>query len=811
MRKFNAGDKVSLAAHLFDNPDFKTSDGNEWRWSYRTYGKGWRHAKVFGEVLSYSGERQRSQANNVLVRWQDGDESEACMSQLTRVHAEEEVGGAQPGVPGLPASGASGATGRPAEEMLPSRIEVNGVTLDRNEANNALEMYQRLFPTEAVVDHAASAEAASEELGMHGTECTPLHDVMSDKGAVNAKAVQGGKKRPPSERNEPRAPPNNPKRARPNRSRGPSLQMPDHAGKGAASAKAAQAGDARLNMRKFNAGDKVSLAAHLFDNPNLKTGDGNEWRWSYRTYGKGWRYAKVFGEVLSYSGERQRSQANNVLVRWQDGDESEACVSQLTRVHAEEEVGGAQPGVPGLPASGASGATGRPAEEMLPSRIEVNGVTLDRNEANNALEMYQRLFPTEAVVDHAASAEAASEELGMHGTECTPLHDVMSDKGAVNAKAVQGGKKRPPSERNEPRAPPNNPKRARPNRSRGPSLQMPDHAGKGAASAKAAQAGDARLNMRKFNAGDKVSLAAHLFDNPNLKTGDGNEWRWSYRTYGKGWRHAKVFGEVLSYSGKRQRSQANNVLVRWQDGDESEACVSQLTRVHAENIPRDLSGIPSSSLQADATAVAKSRAAPTASTEVSSRTAVTSLFDANSRDSRKHKKRQASSKKWKGRGTSKYLGVYWCKRARHWKASIAAGSRSGRYLGGFHDEVEAAHAFDRASRETRGNQTHKVNFHLGYKKRCEEQISKCRKESLHKAAGKKHCDQLTSKYRGVSLNRTTGKWRAQLNLPIAQLQAKGIQSAAIAEFADERLAALAYDYASRTVRGTDTLLVNFLC
>ncbi|KAK3270559.1 hypothetical protein CYMTET_21048 [Cymbomonas tetramitiformis] len=42
--------------------------------------------------------------------------------------------------------------------MLPSKIEVNGVSLDRNEANNALEMYQRLFPTEAAEEVGGSTE-----------------------------------------------------------------------------------------------------------------------------------------------------------------------------------------------------------------------------------------------------------------------------------------------------------------------------------------------------------------------------------------------------------------------------------------------------------------------------------------------------------------------------------------------------------------------------------------------------------------------------------------------------------------------------
>lgn len=48
--------------------------------------------------------------------------------------------------------------------------------------------------------------------------------------------------------------------------------------------------------------------------------------------------------------------------------------------------------------------------------------------------------------------------------------------------------------------------------------------------------------------------------------------------------------------------------------------------------------------------------------------------------------------------SSKYVGVYWCKRAKKWKAQILINGKL-KYLGSFTDEQEASNAYQKALKE----------------------------------------------------------------------------------------------------------------
>ncbi|HUW19242.1 MAG TPA: HNH endonuclease [Sedimentisphaerales bacterium] len=52
-------------------------------------------------------------------------------------------------------------------------------------------------------------------------------------------------------------------------------------------------------------------------------------------------------------------------------------------------------------------------------------------------------------------------------------------------------------------------------------------------------------------------------------------------------------------------------------------------------------------------------------------------------------------------GSSKYKGVHWNKKAKKWAAAIRCDNKT-RHLGYFHDEIQAARAYDRAARNYHG-------------------------------------------------------------------------------------------------------------
>lgn len=53
-------------------------------------------------------------------------------------------------------------------------------------------------------------------------------------------------------------------------------------------------------------------------------------------------------------------------------------------------------------------------------------------------------------------------------------------------------------------------------------------------------------------------------------------------------------------------------------------------------------------------------------------------------------------------GSSQFRGVCWVKRDKRWAASISVGKAGKRSLGHFQNEIDAAHAYDRAAREHHG-------------------------------------------------------------------------------------------------------------
>ncbi|KAK3287254.1 hypothetical protein CYMTET_5231 [Cymbomonas tetramitiformis] len=146
--------------------------------------------------------------------------------------------------------------------------------------------------------------------------------------------------------------------------------------------------------------------------------------------------------------------------------------------------------------------------------------------------------------------------------------------------------------------------------------------------------------------------------------------------------------------------------------------------------------------------------------------------------------RQASgsdaSRSREGRASSQYRGVSWVRTYRKWRAYIYAGpGMAYRHLGQYDDEVTAAEAYDRASREVHGSDTSKVNF-----------------SSAHPSAR-------TSKYLGVCWLKRDQAWRAVIR------PAPGAVQRYLGNFKDEESAAEAYDRASREVHGSDTTKVNF--
>lgn len=59
--------------------------------------------------------------------------------------------------------------------------------------------------------------------------------------------------------------------------------------------------------------------------------------------------------------------------------------------------------------------------------------------------------------------------------------------------------------------------------------------------------------------------------------------------------------------------------------------------------------------------------------------------------------RESQSRHWdEEKTTSDYTGVYWNNKDLRWQAQIKIESKRTKYLGQFHEEVEAAHAYDRA-------------------------------------------------------------------------------------------------------------------
>lgn len=159
--------------------------------------------------------------------------------------------------------------------------------------------------------------------------------------------------------------------------------------------------------------------------------------------------------------------------------------------------------------------------------------------------------------------------------------------------------------------------------------------------------------------------------------------------------------------------------------------------------------------------------------------------------------------------SSTFVGVSWAKKESMWNAYISHENKRVD-LGRFHDEVEAARAFDAAARRLRGDNAHggavgkAVGFRLNFPTKYEVEKAREAKASRQADADKAMADQRKSKYVGVYWARTHRKWRVSIRHSGALsrvVQSSTGRTETLGAFDDEREAAAAYDRKARQLRG----------